>query len=474
MAPHYLPADRAFLDLPRYSEADRPAHLLPADDLPALGLRIPHSRQPSAWLTSPGVHGCTYRPAYSLAGLEPAESQHGERHVDRDDEMARTMTALDIKEMVARSKFRAGLVENRALNGRLIRAKGRPYQTGHPLVLTVRATPCCGRLSEIAVYSLFDLVNEHFLIRTEPGQSCPADHHPTDAQPLLHVLPELARLATKTVEGEHIIVWGQYPVLALEAELALTSTGSKKPRKEWWLGSQWIDLQVTEAIWRSGESTDDLAMFTPGADAADDAQILVRIVHRISDSHAFISRGRDRLPDPAPEVCPSARALHFILPAELGAGSSTEAAEPWSLTFPTHLLEGPTDTARLGSARREQPQLRRWLLNNRTAAPCALCGETYPAAYLRAAHIKRRAEASEGERRDLAIGMLACAFGCDQMFELGDIFVDSEGVIRSRLTDEGSAVAAAAGRLVGRRCPAAIPERAEYFRHHRQAHGHDE
>ncbi|MQS13381.1 hypothetical protein F7Q99_14125 [Streptomyces kaniharaensis] len=390
-----------------------------------------------------------------------------------DEHLARMMTALEVKEMVARARSRAGLVEDRTLDGRLIRAKGRPYQTGHPLVLTVRAKPCCGRLSEVAVCSLFDLVNEHFLIRTKPGPSCPAGNHPASAQSLPEILPELAQLVTKTAGGEDVIVWGQYPALALEGELSLATEPEKRRKRTWPVGT-WVDLQAAEAIWRTGGSADDLAMFSPGADAADDAQVLVRIIHRISESHAVLRRSVDRIPEPAPEIQSSACALHFALPADLGVSSPVEPAETWSRTFPVHLLEGPTDAVRVGSARREQPQLRRWLLNNRVDARCALCGETYPAAYLRAAHIKRRAEAAEGERRDLAIGMLACTFGCDQMFELGDIFVDADGVIRSRLTGEGSAVAAAAARLVGRRCPAAVPERAEYFRHHRQSHGHDE
>lgn len=80
--------------------------------------------------------------------------------------------------------------------------------------------------------------------------------------------------------------------------------------------------------------------------------------------------------------------------------------------------------------RREQAQLRSLLAEGRETAPCALCGHEFPMELLVAAHIKKRSLCSDDERRDLRhVAMLACALGCDALYEAGWITGDPAGRI---------------------------------------------
>jgi predicted restriction endonuclease len=80
--------------------------------------------------------------------------------------------------------------------------------------------------------------------------------------------------------------------------------------------------------------------------------------------------------------------------------------------------------------RLEQGALRNFLLSGRANGECFLCGRTFQAEFLVAAHIKKRAQCTNSEKRDLRnIGMLNCKFGCDELFERGYISVDKSGVV---------------------------------------------
>ena len=115
------------------------------------------------------------------------------------------------------------------------------------------------------------------------------------------------------------------------------------------------------------------------------------------------------------------------------------------------LLDGPTDLLSLVAQRREQAQLRRLLLPG-TSSSCALCGRTFPVAYLRVAHIKRRAECSDVERMDLANVMPVCVIGCDELFERGHVVVGRDGRITLVGSLTGTDLDSVAAPLVGRLC----------------------
>lgn len=80
--------------------------------------------------------------------------------------------------------------------------------------------------------------------------------------------------------------------------------------------------------------------------------------------------------------------------------------------------------------RLEQAALREHLLRGRASGECLLCGRTFHAHFLVAAHIKKRAKCTDNEKRDLQnIGMLNCKFGCDELYERGYISIDSQGTV---------------------------------------------
>ena len=126
-------------------------------------------------------------------------------------------------------------------------------------------------------------------------------------------------------------------------------------------------------------------------------------------------------------------------------------------------LEGAaTDIEVSAVARREQAWLRSILLDGATEGECGICGKVFPERYLHAAHIKKRSDASEKERRDPNIGMLACLFGCDQAFECGDVLVLGDGAIRLGDPDDPF-LKETFGFLEGKKAPAHREENAHYF-----------
>jgi hypothetical protein len=172
-------------------------------------------------------------------------------------------------------------------------------------------------------------------------------------------------------------------------------------------------------------------------------------------------------------------ALHYSanvggLPVPVIAGSpvlsSLEALQPGESEDPGFLvLGGDLDATTLTCVRREQRKLRVQLLGHAEAADCSLCRRTVPVNCLRAAHIKRRSECDERERRDLANIMLACTLGCDHLFELGYIYVDPRGAIRgSAASSATEALREALARLEGQVCTAHRAASEPYFAWHRE------
>ncbi|MFC0469285.1 hypothetical protein ACFFHM_01705 [Halalkalibacter kiskunsagensis] len=88
-------------------------------------------------------------------------------------------------------------------------------------------------------------------------------------------------------------------------------------------------------------------------------------------------------------------------------------------------LEGKTDITQYAKARKEQFLLRDWLFKNKNTETCAICGRTFSISSLVAAHKKKRATCTEGERTDPNIVMPVCLFGCDYLYEDDYIYVHS-------------------------------------------------
>jgi len=93
---------------------------------------------------------------------------------------------------------------------------------------------------------------------------------------------------------------------------------------------------------------------------------------------------------------------------------------------------GETDASVERRVRREQRLLREALGLGIGSHPCSLCGRTYPDRLLIAAHIKKRSKCTYEEKTDIpAIAMIACAFGCDALFEHGYVVVNEQGLIEA-------------------------------------------
>ncbi len=86
-----------------------------------------------------------------------------------------------------------------------------------------------------------------------------------------------------------------------------------------------------------------------------------------------------------------------------------------------------------------------------------------------AAHIKRRSEATHEERLLMANIMPACLMGCDELFEHGFVYVDTDGVIAaSPRSNDTTDLAAAAAHLAGRTVADYDEHRAPFFAWHRE------
>lgn len=116
--------------------------------------------------------------------------------------------------------------------------------------------------------------------------------------------------------------------------------------------------------------------------------------------------------------------------------------------------------------RGEQAQLRRYLLGTASEGTCDLCGRELPSILLRAAHIVRRADLTEDERRRFdEIAFRACALGCDALFEAGYIALENGITVSARpLFDDSLREAVAT--LVGRPSTAYDSKRAPFFERH--------
>ena len=140
------------------------------------------------------------------------------------------------------------------------------------------------------------------------------------------------------------------------------------------------------------------------------------------------------------------------------------------------ILEGleSTDTTQTTTSRVEQRHLRRFLFQDQEIAQCWICHRLLPnaGAYIWCAHIKRRSEANDEERIDGNIVAGMCKFGCDTLFERGDIVVDETGVVQAnnRESNDLPSLREEMEALQGNEVLNFSPLNADYFQWHRETH----
>ncbi|MFT5430188.1 MAG: hypothetical protein ACI9OJ_000861 [Myxococcota bacterium] len=134
------------------------------------------------------------------------------------------------------------------------------------------------------------------------------------------------------------------------------------------------------------------------------------------------------------------------------------------------LPDGTLDRPTAGTRRVEQPRLRKVIFGKDDRTACDLCGRILPVELLVAAHIKRRTDCNEDERRDLqSIAMSACLLGCDVLYERGWVAVKDDGIIIVHAaTREVEDLSDLVDLLEGRRCPRHSRDTEAYFDWHRK------
>jgi hypothetical protein len=161
-----------------------------------------------------------------------------------------------------------------------------------------------------------------------------------------------------------------------------------------------------------------------------------------------------------------AAALLDLLPqtaqsASVGAGSM--AAESEQLD---ELLE--LDARHEIEIRKEQGKIRRFLFGSANTIRCAFCGEDFPSELIVAAHVKRRADCSDVEKRDFRNNVIPlCCFGCDDLFERGYLIVLDNGKLAINREPGTARVKQRLSFLHGRSCESFSERNAVYFRAHR-------
>jgi hypothetical protein len=131
---------------------------------------------------------------------------------------------------------------------------------------------------------------------------------------------------------------------------------------------------------------------------------------------------------------------------------------------------GETDAEVRSKRRLEQGYLKQHLFDRRTIGACSICQQEYPVSSLVVAHIKRRAECSLEERKDLNVVVPMCKFGCDELFEKGYIAVQAGQVVDLHKQPSTTGIQTQLKQVVGKTYLLATPERAKYFTWHFNDH----
>lgn len=109
-----------------------------------------------------------------------------------------------------------------------------------------------------------------------------------------------------------------------------------------------------------------------------------------------------------------------------------------------------TDIDMQTQTRREQSELRDWILNDAGSVVCAICGENYSSQAIVAAHKKPRSECTEAERSDPHIVFPLCVFGYDYLYERAHLRIRDDEVRLARLPTANTADRARAEAVAGR------------------------
>lgn len=126
------------------------------------------------------------------------------------------------------------------------------------------------------------------------------------------------------------------------------------------------------------------------------------------------------------------------------------------------------DKETITRVRTEQNILRYFLFPNpNDDGECSICHNKFPIKFLTCAHIKKRKDCNDHEKKDKNVVMPACKFGCDNLYEEGYIIV-KEGIILKNITDKlmTSDLLLYLDKVEGNNCLSWKRESEKYFRYH--------
>ena len=132
-----------------------------------------------------------------------------------------------------------------------------------------------------------------------------------------------------------------------------------------------------------------------------------------------------------------------------------------------------TDGEPIQSTKREEHYYARKLLFfEKNEDKCACCHNMLPIDLLVCAHIKKRSECSDFERKDIEnIVFPMCSFGCDKLYESGYIYVD-RGIIKirdiNRIKQEDLKLKLL--KIKGNKCLSYNDNNSIYFNYHKKHH----
>jgi hypothetical protein len=122
------------------------------------------------------------------------------------------------------------------------------------------------------------------------------------------------------------------------------------------------------------------------------------------------------------------------------------------------------------ASRKEHYYAKKLLFFDKDEEKCACCKKLLPIKLLVCAHIKKRSECSEIERKDIEnIVFPMCSFGCDKLYESGYIYVD-RGIFKSKdiANINNEALKSELLKVHGKKCLYYNSKSSIYFDYHRR------
>lgn len=121
--------------------------------------------------------------------------------------------------------------------------------------------------------------------------------------------------------------------------------------------------------------------------------------------------------------------------------------------------------------RREQSYIRKRLFGNQAVFKCGICHREFPVSFIIAAHIKKRANCTLEEKKNVAyIVMPMCNYGCDALYERGYIAIENGKAIDLKKKPNTPSVQQYINEIAGTVCEYWNDNTAPYFRWHFKRH----